>query len=725
MNADTTDHSPTPLQRLAAAHGVATEVDGPHGRRAVRDTTLVAVLGAMGVPAATPALVSRSLDEADDAPWAQVLPEAVVTVEGVGSSVAVHVRDGDEVEVWVELEVTARRAPAPRAGSHAVRRDPVRVDLVQQDVPTEPRTVLGRLTGRATFALPDDLPLGWHVLRARTGGTTASTPLVVTPARLDPAARLGDEQRWGYVADLYAVRSRRSWGLGDLADLADLAWLAAHETGADYVLVDPVHAAEPVAPRTASPYAPSSRRCTDPLLVRVEEIPETAYLSAADRSLVEWSFDEVRDLATDPGPLDRDAAWAAKRAALEVVFAAPRSVVRQAAFEDFRTREGQGLIDVATWFALVEHHAGRDLPPALDDPRSPAVAAMRDELHERVELHVWVQWVAAEQRESAQRAATAGGMRLGVVHTLAAGPAAYGADAWALGPLLARGVTLGTPPTAERPDGVRSTLVPWDPRALRRAGYAPYRDVLRATLRGAGALRVDQALGLFRSWWVPGGARADAGTWVEADADALVGILCLEAQRAGALLIADDRTVTDPAVRDALAARGVLGTTLLWDETDEHGTPRAPETFRAGALAGAVARDMPPSGPHLAGEHLEVEDDPDGLVDTDADVARRRGLAARDAMVLALVERGVVGPDPSERELVEGLYRYLRATPSALVAVSLADAVGERRAQHRPDDPDYPSWNVPLAGPGGDVVLLEEIFDSARLQSLAAVVRDG
>src|SRR5690606_20666260 len=162
-------------------------------------------------------------------------------------------------------------------------------------------------------------------------------------------------------------RSARSWGLGDLADLREVAWLSGRRCGADFVLINPLHAAEPGAHVTPSPYLPTTRRFVNPIYIRVEDVPETAYLPVAERSLVEWQAEVARPLSTDPGPIDRDTVWAAKKVALEVVHAAPRSAARQAAFEEFRRREGQGLEDFATWCAIAEHHEGRPWPDGAHD----------------------------------------------------------------------------------------------------------------------------------------------------------------------------------------------------------------------------------------------------------------------------------------------------------------------------------------------------------------------
>ncbi|CAM5792623.1 4-alpha-glucanotransferase [Cellulomonas persica] len=705
------DDSPAPsdaLLRLAAAHGVVPDHWGFHGdlRRASADT-LCAVLAALGVDASSPERIELALAHVDDMPWRRVVPPTTVVRSGREQLVPVHVTHGDPVHVWLELDVESGGG---------------RRDLTQADVYVEPRTVDGRLVGRATFVVPGDLPLGWHSIHASGPSAAARGVVVVTPDRLELPAELAEGRAWGYMAQLYSVRSRRSWGVGDLADLADLGWLAAHETGADFLLINPLHAAEPVAPLTPSPYLPSTRRFVNPIYVRPEAIAEAAYLSAADRSLVEWAAESVLPLDLEPGPIDRDAAWTAKRTALDVIHAHPRSQPREAQLAAFVEEQGPGLRTFALWCALAEKYGAETIPDELADPSSPAVAAEAQALADRVDFFVWLQWVADEQLAAAQRAAREGGMSIGIMHDLAVGVHPAGADVWSLGDVLARGATVGAPPDMYNQQGQDWSQPPWRPDELARAGYAPYRDMLRTVLRHAGAIRIDHVIGLFRLWWVPEGNSAKDGAYVRYDHEALVGILALEAHRAGAIVIGEDLGTVEPWVRDYLSERGILGTSVLWFESGDDGNPLPPEHYRRLVLATVTTHDLPPSAGYLAGEHVAIRERL-GLLTDPVAVVRAQADAERDRMLAALRSRGLLGADPSEREVVEALHRYVMATPSVLIGVALADAVGERRAQNQPGtDQEYPNWKVPLADSVGQVVLVDDLFANARLRSLAAVL---
>lgn len=685
------------LADLAHAHGVATEYWDWQGRHvAVSPATIRAVLAALGVSAATEEQAAQALADLAERAWRRTLPPTVVCREGWTPWVAVHVPHG--TGVWLEVVLE-------HGGTRPVRQ-------VNHWVP--PRWLDGAEVGEATFELPGDLPLGWHVLRAHldgAGDSPVEATLVVTPQTLALPPALREGRVWGLMQQVYQVRSKRSWGIGDLSDLADLAVWAGEKLGADFVLVNPLHAAEPIAPMEPSPYLPTTRRFVNPVYLHVEDIPEVARLDPEARARVEARASEARAL-TRQDTIDRDAVWALKRPALWDVYRSGLVGRRSLHFERYCRSEGEGLLTFATWCALAEEHGlpWTAWPENLQDSDSAAVAEFREAHRESVDFHRWLQWLLDGQLAAVQRDARAAGMSLGIVHDLAVGVNPRGADAWGLAGSLARGVSVGAPPDQFNQLGQDWDQPPWRPDRLAEVGYAPYRDMLRTVLRDSAGIRVDHIIGLFRLWWVPEGHPASEGTYVRYDHEALLGILVLEAQRAAAVVVGEDLGVVEPWARDYMRERGILGTSILWFEWGQDGQPLPAERYRDLCLSSVTTHDLPPTAGYLALTHVALRDRL-GLLTRPVEEERAVEEEAIRRVRTALAERGMLGHGASVSETVEALHRFLAETPSRMRGVAVTDLVGDVRIINQPGTQDeYPNWRVPLAGPDGAPVTLEQVM---------------
>ena len=680
------------LSRLAELHGVATSYQ-PSAHRTVTAsaTALTLALAALDVDTGTPAAVRAALTARERQLSERLLPPTVVCWSGA------------------EPEAPDALASLP-AGTR------LHIETEQGET-------------RAAVA---HLPPGVHRLTATApDGRTATSHLVVAPPRLPtPPGR-----SYGLLVQLYSLLSRRSWGMGDLGDLAELAAWAGRALGAGFVQVNPLHAAVPGAPTDPSPYRPSSRRFPDPVHLRVEDVPEFAYVEDRERvrGLLERAG-RLREAVLEKGELiDRDAVWEAKREALELVREVPLGPGRRAAYADFLAREGQALEDHATWCALAEVHGSDWLrwPEGLRDPRSPETARARGELMDRVDFHCRLAWLTDTQLTAAQRAAREAGMPVGIVHDLAVGVHPGGADAWAQQDYFAAGMSVGAPPDAFNARGQDWGLPPWRPDRLAESGYAPYRRLLRALFGYAGALRIDHVMGLFRLWWVPQGQAPTEGTYVRYDAEAMLAILVLEASRAGAVVIGEDLGTVEPGVRETLRARGVLGTSVLWFERDwdGDGRPLPPESWRADCLATATTHDLPPTAARLTGEHVELRDRL-GLLTRPLEEERAEAAADTGEWLELLSRLGLLrgtggGHGTCEEEAeIQAVHRFLLSTPARMVGIWLPDGVGDRRPQNLPGTWDqYPNWRLPIADADGRAVTLEELAASPRVRGLVEVLR--
>ena len=699
------------LVELARRYGVATEYVDWTGRHAtVAESTLVSVLDALSVSAVTEDERAAALVSHDRDYWARPMPATIVARAGSASSFWVHVTHGDPVGLWLRLE----------DGS-------VRTGLRQLENHTAPYDLDGRLVGEASFELPADLPLGYHRLHVQIGSADISTLVIVTPTSLELPARLGSSRAWGLATQLYSVHSERSWGIGDLTDLTDLAVWSASRHGAGFILVNPLHAASPTAPMEPSPYLPTSRRFVNPLYLRVEAIPEFAYVRG--RARLRKAREDLQARADAAELIDRDKAWKVKRAALKRVYQAKRSVGRALAYAAYREREGRSLDDFATWCALAEKYGSdwHHWPEELQHPSNAAVADFAAAHADAVDFHRWLQWQLDDQLTAAQASAVQAGMNLGVMHDLAVGVDPDGADAWALQDVLALGVTAGAPPDEFNQLGQDWSQPPWRPDQLVAQAYETFRALVNAVLRHAGGVRIDHIIGLFRLWWIPKGSSPTEGTYVRYDHEAMIGIVALEAHRAGAVVVGEDLGTVEPWVRDYLRERGLFGTSILWFELDRDGDggPLPAERWREYCLSAVTTHDLPPTPGYLAGEHVWLRERL-GLLTRPAEQELAADREQQAAWLEELHRVRLLEDDKKDQavdSIVLALYRYLGRTPSKLLALSLADAVGDMRTQNQPGTTDeYPNWRVPLRGPDGHKLLVEDVFGNQRAATLAAAM---
>ena len=750
------------LNRLARAYGVATRYSDWRGQDVeVSEDTLRAVLTSLGADVSAPGAVRETLARLEEERRTRLLPPILFRRAGRPAAITIPWNPRAAAEVWLDMSTGGT------------------VELHGTTV----RTPEGLMK---QYRLPQSTPEGWHRVRVRVRGQwqERAAPLLLAPERLRPPPRA-----WGLTAQLYSVRSKESWGMGDLHDLADLASWSARDLGAGFVLVNPLHATEPTTPIGPSPYSPMSRRFASPLYLRVEDIPEYTALPAKEREHISALAARARDAASirtpDGGDIDRNAVWEAKREALEILFAVPRSTERQRAYEWYRHREGAPLTAFATWSALGEEHGAdwRRWPPELRDADNSAVARAAERLADRIEFHAWLQWQLDEQLAAAQVAARTAGMPVGIVHDLAVGVHPGSADAWMYRPLYAPGMSVGAPPDEFNQRGQDWGQPPWHPVRLAEAAYLPFRGMLAAALRHGGGLRLDHAMQISRLWWVPEGGSPAEGTYVHYDREAMLSTLVWEAAQAGAVVVGEDLGTVEPDVRDDLADRGILGTSLLWFERDAEGSPRKAQEWREKSLATVGTHDMPPITGFLHGDHIDlrhrldlltrpVEDEladhrrllrdwlrllhtegllttpPEEILDAVTGAAPNKapeetategpkeraeeasGDAAEGASASTAGDDGTRadegGGDTAryDTEVTAALHAFLARTPARLIGVSLADAVGERRTQNQPGTTDeYPNWRVALGDANGDPVLLEDLPGIPRLEATLAPLK--
>ncbi|MBV8526750.1 MAG: 4-alpha-glucanotransferase, partial [Candidatus Dormibacteraeota bacterium] len=233
------------------------------------------------------------------------------------------------------------RSPRPAAGGPVFARPGERLPagvagIVAEDGSEE------RLTARARgLVRMPPMSAGYHTLRMRDGSERL---LVTAPRRCFLPAMRG----WGWAAQVYAMHSQQSWGMGELADLRMLReW--SHGHGAAALLINPLHAPRPTVPQEPSPYFPSSRRYRNPLYLTVEEVP-----GAAERPEIRLIAAEARALSAAP-VIDRDRIHALKMRALALLW---ERFSADDKFDQYCREGGDELLRYASFCVLCERYPG-------------------------------------------------------------------------------------------------------------------------------------------------------------------------------------------------------------------------------------------------------------------------------------------------------------------------------------------------------------------------------
>lgn len=698
------------LRELAAVNGVSTDYRASNSEQiTVSEDTLLKTLRALDIDLGdeSESALRTALRRHEEHLASRPLPPCVVSIAGRDHEFVIHVHDGAPAEVTLHLEDGGTRV------------------VEQVENWTKPRKIDGVTWGEASFKLPTDLPLGWHRITLRSTEIDASCGLIITPERLSTTDRYVANPVAGVMAQLYSVRSEGSWGMGDFHDLGQLAEVVAEHAEADFLLINPMHAAEPLPPVEDSPYLPTTRRFTNPIYLRIEDVPELAQLDQSLRDEIDELAGGFRELNRASNTIERNPIYEAKLQVLRELYHLPRSRERNGEFLAFKEREGAGLVDFATWCAQQE------LETLFRNAHQ-----VSPDLTELTDFHMWLQFLCDEQLAAAQQRAVTAGMSIGVMSDLAVGVHPGGADATNLASVLAPDASVGAPPDPYNQQGQDWSQPPWHPGKLAAAGYLPWRNLLRTVLRHSGGVRVDHILGLFRLFWMPRMQDPSTGTYVNYDHDALVGILVLEAERAGAVVIGEDMGTFEPWVQDVLAARGIMGTSILWFESSPDGEgPRHQKDYRELALSSVNTHDLPPSAGYLAGSHITLREEL-GVLTRDAELEDAEDLSWQNQILDRIRDNGDFagtelagqpfrGQDRQERgevvELIAGLHRFIAGTPSALTCASLVDMVGDVRAQNQPGTTRelYPNWCVPLCDGAGEALLIEDLADNAFFNRIA------
>lgn len=647
----------------------------------------------------------------------------------------VHVvRAGEPVEVPLFIGASARESEF--SWRVELEQGEVLEGYLQSQIVRDERAEGGALV----FALPRDLPLGYHtllIMRQRRQSPYQST-LIVAPHQCykQPELQAG-KKLWGPSVQLYTLRTPHNWGMGDFGDLKQLVSDIASR-GGDFIGLNPIHALFPASPEDASPYSPSSRRWLNILYIDVSSVAEFALSGEAQQQVGSAEFQQRLQKVREAHWVNYTEVAALKMSVLPLLFEEftarhlQRDTARARAFLQFVAQGGDSLLHQAAFDALHADLKAHDpnvwgwavFPEAYRRFSSAAVQKYIADHPTKIQFYMYLQWLADSQLQEAQALAEEKGMAIGLYRDLAVGVAAAGAESWADNGNLVLDASIGAPPDILGPLGQNWGLPPLNPHTLRETSYDAFIQLLRANMQHCGTLRIDHVLGLLRLWWIPQGENATKGAYLYYPVQDMLAILALESHRQQCSVIGEDLGTVPDEIVDLLRDAGVHSYKVFFFETSkEDGGYISPAHYAPQSMAALCTHDMPTLRGFWHCDDLKMgrelglypdEQQLKGLFDD--------RLRSKQGVLDSVVWHGYlpsgVGQDaqyvPMDHYLAQALQLHVAAGASALLSVQLEDWLEMDQPVNIPGTVnEYPNWRRKLA------LNLDDIFAKPEVNHIA------
>jgi 4-alpha-glucanotransferase len=665
------------LHRLAAFHGVETQYYDVNGSLVeASPEALLAVLRALGSSVESMRDVSDALAEAASLPGRPVEP--------------VHVTRADqdvEIEVRVPPGAVYHLSYRLEIENGEVREREIDLDTLHPQIAEKQ---IG--TDHEIRRLPlGGLPEGFHGLKVEIGGRTVETTIVAAPGRAWPLFPDEEHRAWGVFLPLYALRSRRDRGAGDLTDLESLSgWARRH--GAEVIATLPLLSSFLDEPFDPSPYAPVSRMFWNEFYLDPERVPELECAEAARALLASPGFRDDVERVRDARMVNYRRVMALKRRVLSDLARAFFDSASEERRNEFYRFAGEypRVEDYARFRAAVERNGGpwRGWPaPARD-----GILTAEDVDADAVRYHLYVQWLLDDALRPLGDSAGSDGAKLALDFPVGVHPDGY--DVWRERDVFAEGVAVGAPPDEFFPGGQNWGFPPLHPGRSRGTGHRYWRECLGRHMRCASLLRIDHVMGLHRMFWIPDGFDPSEGVYVRCPTEELYAVATLESKRRRCAVVGEDLGTVPGKVRPTMSRHGFDRMHVVQFELGEDPESPLPSPPR-GAIASLNTHDTPTFEGFWTERDI-AERERLGLQDQEACrtmSARRR--RQRGALLSYLRRKKKIRPDPDDEvvtAMTACLYE-LASGPARLVLVNVEDLWLEPEPHNVPGTSrERPNW---------------------------------
>ncbi|HXJ01832.1 MAG TPA: 4-alpha-glucanotransferase [Micropepsaceae bacterium] len=558
-------------------------------------------------------------------------------------------------------------------------------------------------TDGGAFITAPPLP-GYHRIETdECVRTLAIAPRCLTIADVAHGRRLS-----GLAVQLYALQGGHSAGFGDLAALADFAERSA-SFGVDAVAISPLHAPLLAASDDFSPYSPSTRLFLNPLY--------------ADPMLA--GGESAKDHNSEP-LVDWPRASREKIAALRATFARFKENDPPDDYTSFCVEQGGRLVRHARFEALDGHFRSQGIgrwqvwPKPFQDFASLEVENFARENADAVDFHIFLQWLTAKSLTAAHHRACAAGMAVGLISDIAVGMNPAGSHAWSAPDEILTGLSVGAPPDVINQQGQNWGLTALSPTGLKQSAYDGFIATLRASMRHAGGVRIDHAMGLRRLWLVPDGATVAEGAYLRYPMNDLLNLVALESRRYRAIVIGEDLGTVPEGFRDAMLRTGLMGMEVLWFQRDGSRFLGL-DCWHKHRTALSTTHDLPTIAGWWTGRDIDWQEKL-GWINGPGGVAAERNTRVDERHYLwstlehAGSAKGTQPPPEDPAPAIEAALDFVGRSPCELAIVPVEDILALREQPNIPGTiHEHPNWRRRL--PPGDP------FASPEAQTNLAALR--
>ena len=529
------------------------------------------------------------------------------------------------------------------------------------------------------------------------------TILAVTPDKCYVSDSIKGTKKWGFAIQLYSLRSKRNWGVGDFTDLSNFAKMCKSK-GADVIGVNPLNVLFHDYPENASPYSSISRLFLNPIYIDVEKVNgfKKEYLKGKENILL--NLRQTTDI-------NYSEVYSLKIGVLNKIFEnLDENSVYYKKFQNFCDIKGSDLDDLATYQVIYSEYCKKvnggwkSWPKGLQNPKSQEVKNYKNNNINKVNFFKFLQFVAEEQLCDVKSVIDECGLKIGLYRDLPVGLCKDSVELWAGNDLFIKNCGAGAPPDAFFPKGQKWCLGAFNPYTLKACAYEPFIKILRSAMDKAGALRIDHVMSLMRLYIIP--ECEEDGTYVYYNFDDMLGILALESYLNKCMIVGESIGNVPDGFIEKIHDRGIYSLSVLWSERwNGYGDFKLPQDFSEKSFCSVGTHDMAPLKMRWFGYDIETMYKLKMLSDEER-LDQYKGREDERRRLLGALDFTGVWPEKKQRQgdclygegypygIMEAVEKYVSSSKCEVFLAQLEDIFGVEVLQNLPgtDVDKHPNW---------------------------------